>query len=93
MNFPELVVKQLPSGRWKACLWGQREGHLMDWSGSGDVIATVPGQPLRGFAEKQAAAEAGVRLVLAAGGAEKLGSSLNGKSLSNKLVWEVVYLG
>jgi len=54
-----LCVKQLKSGNWKVCIWGQADGHVSDWCGCNFRIKTVKGQPHKGFATKEEAEEWG----------------------------------
>lgn len=55
MNYIGAFVKQLPSGGYKAYIWGQPEGHIMDWNGCNYRRATIPDQPLFGFKTKEEA--------------------------------------
>lgn len=46
----DLVIGKTPSGSgWKAYAHGQPNIHVTDWRGANYRIATVPGQPSRGF--------------------------------------------
>lgn len=44
----DLVIHKMKHG-FKVKIWGQPSNHLMDWNGCNYRIATVEGQPLRGF--------------------------------------------
>lgn len=49
MNYIGAFVRQLPSGGFKAYLWGQPDMHIMDWNGCNYRRTTIPNQPLFGF--------------------------------------------
>ena len=58
-----LIVKQLKSGNWKACIWGHADGHVSDWNGCNYRIKTImtptENQPFKGFSTREEAEEWG----------------------------------
>jgi len=53
MNYIGAFVKQLPSGGYKAYIWGQPDMHIMDWNGPNYRRKTIPDQPLFGHKTEQ----------------------------------------
>lgn len=51
----KLVIHHLATDKYKVKIWGQSADHVMDWNGCNFRIATIAGQPLRGFATKEEA--------------------------------------
>ena len=52
---------RLPSGGYKAIVWGHHDDNNMSWRGDNFRKATIPGQPHRGFATNEEARAFGLQ--------------------------------
>ena len=57
MQGAALVVGKTKSNRFKAYIWEQPDGHVSDWQGCNYRIATVEGQPHKGYETQEQAIE------------------------------------
>ena len=58
MNYTGTFIRQLPSGGYKAYIWGQPNNHIMDWNGANYRQKVIPNQPLFGYKTKEEALQA-----------------------------------